>query len=436
MIDAFTFSGSTVAVFGLGRSGLATATALGNSGAEVWAWDDDAGARARAGDAGVPLVDLYSCDWQRPAAIVLSPGIPHTHPYPHPLAVAARSAGCEIIGDMEILARAQRDATFVGITGTNGKSTTTALIGHILESTGHRVQVGGNIGDPVLAFEPLGSGGTYVLEMSSYQLELTHSLVFDVAVLLNLSADHLDRHGGMDGYVAAKRRIFAGQDAGDTAIVGNDDERCRAVFAELERAHAGTVVPVWADDAAEEGFTDIPTLPGSHNRQNAAAAAAVARSLGIESDIIAEGVRSYPGLVHRQERVAVVGGILWVNDSKATNAEAAARAVACYDAVYWIAGGQPKEGGLDAVVPQLHRVRHAFLIGEAAGAFADSLAGRVPCTVSVTLETAVAQAWALARDEAMGDAVVLLSPACASFDQFSDFEARGDAFKQLVGGLA
>jgi UDP-N-acetylmuramoylalanine--D-glutamate ligase len=433
MIDATPFAGTTVAVLGLGRSGRATAAALGHGGAEVWAWDDGAKARIAAGDAGVPLRDLHACDWRQPAALVLSPGIPHTHPYPHPVAVAARAAGCEIIGDIEILARSHRDATFVGVTGTNGKSTTTTLIGHILEAAGRTVQVGGNLGTPALAFEPLGNDGTYVLEMSSYQLELTHSLVFDVAVLLNLSPDHLDRHGGMDGYAAAKKRIFAGQKASHTAIVGIDDDGCRAIFDDLRRTHAGPVVPISATDPIDPPA--VPTLPGAHNRQNAAAASAVARAFGIDSEIVADGIRGYPGLAHRQEQVAVVDGVAYVNDSKATNPDAVARALACYDAIYWIAGGLPKEGGLKALEPHFHRVRHAFLIGEAADAFARGLEGKVAFTKSMDLATAISQARCRARKEGLKNPVVLLSPACASFDQFTDFEARGDAFRHLVEAL-
>ena len=433
MIDTTPFAGATVAVLGLGRSGRATAAALRRSGAEVWAWDDGTEARKAAGDAGVPLRDLHACDWSRPAALVLSPGIPHTHPAPHPVAAAARAAGCEIIGDIEILARAGHDATFVGVTGTNGKSTTTTLIGHILEAAGRTVEVGGNLGTPVLAFEPLGGDGTYVLEMSSYQLELTHSLVFDVAVLLNLSPDHLDRHGGMEGYAAAKERIFAGQKASHTAVVGTDDDHGRALLDDLRRTHPGTVVPIASADGA--GLPDVATLPGAHNRQNAAAASAVARAFGIDSEIIADGIRTYPGLAHRQEQIATLDGVSYVNDSKATNPDAAARALACYDAVYWIAGGLPKEGGLKALEPHFLRVRHAFLIGEAADSFARELEGRVAFTKSGDLANAVGQARTHARKEGLENPVVLLSPACASFDQFSDFEARGDAFRHLVEAL-
>ena len=452
MIEILPFAGSTVAVLGLGRSGMAAATALQKSGAEVWAWDDDAGARAAAADTGVPLVDLRLCDWRRPAALVLSPGIPHTHPAAHAVVERARAAACEIVGDIEVLARSQSGAAYIGITGTNGKSTTTALIGHILHTAGRDVEVGGNLGTPVLAFRPLGRGGTYVLEMSSYQLELTPSLVFDVAVLLNLSPDHLDRHGGMDGYIAAKKRIFAGQGAGHTAIVGVDDDPCRAILTGLRATGAGRVVAISSSGAVDDGIgvedgvlsdgafaldlKPVATLPGRHNWQNAAAACAVARAFGIESEIVASGIRSYPGLAHRQERVAEIDGVTYVNDSKATNAEAAARALACYDAIYWIAGGLPKEGGLAAVQPHFQRIRHAFLIGEAAQAFSRELAARVPFTRSGDLATAVGQARALARSEGVPGAVVLLSPACASFDQFADFEARGDAFRRLVGALA
>ncbi len=457
MIDLSAFAHRPVAVLGLGRSGLATARALAAAGAEVWAWDDNNGARAEARRGDVPLVDLTGCDWHRAAALVLSPGIPLTHPTPHPVVGLARSAGCEVVGDIELLARARREAAFIGITGTNGKSTTTALVGHVLESAGRRVQVGGNIGIPALDCEPLGAGGVYVLEMSSFQLDLSPSVVFDVAVLLNISPDHLERHGGMEGYVKAKMGIFRGRTPDCTAVVGVDDERSRAIFESLRAEGGGTVIPVSGRGRAAGGvyarrgvlhdetrgyalpmmdLKTVPALPGEHNWQNAAAAYATARAAGVDHDDVVAGIASYPGLAHRQERVAVIGGVAFVNDSKATNADAAARALASYDAVYWIAGGRPKEGGIEAVMPYLDRVRHAFLIGEAAQVFAAALGNRVPVTVSGTLEAAVEAAAARARDEAVPGAVVLLSPACASFDQFTDFEARGDAFRRLVEGLS
>lgn len=465
MIDLFPFAGYPVAVFGLGRSGLTSAQALKESGAEVSAWDDDEAARERAGEEGVPLDNLYECDWSQHTTLVLSPGIPLHHPEPHPIVEKAVAANVEVICDVELLIRAQRDASYIGITGTNGKSTTTALVGHIMLVSGRDAEIGGNLGIPVLELAALGLDATYVLEMSSYQLELTKSITFDVAVLLNISPDHLDRHGGMDGYIAAKKLIFHRQTAPRTAVIGVDDENCRTIYEDLkaadeqvvigisgsERVHGGVYVidGVMIDDTEGQetpvmDLKDIPSLPGRHNWQNAAAAYAAAKSAGVQPHAAMACIQSYPGLVHRQEAVAVINGVGYVNDSKATNAEAASRALACYDAIYWIVGGRPKDGGLKAaeshLAPGLTNVRHAFLIGEAALEFSQFLDGRVPITMSGDLKAAVKDAHALAKKEkasweSSGGAVVLLSPACASFDQFDDFEARGDAFKDLVEAL-
>ena len=456
VIDVVSLQGRSVAVLGLGRAGLAAAKALKRSNADVWAWDDDAGVRRAAAGEGVPLVDLSACDWSDVAALVQSPGIPHTHPSPHPVAALARRAGCEIIDDVELLARSQRDARYIGITGTNGKSTTTALIGHVLGAAGQRIEVGGNIGTPALAMEPLDADGTYVLEMSSYQLELSPSVTFDVAVLLNISPDHLERHGGMGGYVAAKKMIFQGQTPAHTAIVCIDDAHCRSIFEDLDAAGGQAVIPVSGHARAAGGvfvfdgvlhddtegraapvmdLRGLTTLPGSHNWQNSAAAYAAAKVAGATPRLIVEGIGTYSGLAHRQELVRIIGGIAYVNDSKATNADAAAKALACYDNVYWIAGGQAKHGGPEGLEPFMGRIRHAFLIGDAAAAFAESLRGKVDITLCGDLETAVARASDAALLDGSEDAVVLLSPACASFDQFAHFEARGDAFRIFVEAL-
>jgi UDP-N-acetylmuramoylalanine--D-glutamate ligase len=459
-IDAFPFTGYPIAVFGLGRSGLAAAKALHEADAEVWAWDDDEGARARAKDAGVPLVDLYMADWSQHTTLVVSPGVPLHHPKPHPIVTLARNAGCEVIGDIELLARCQRDCAYIGVTGTNGKSTTTALIGHILQTAGREAEIGGNIGVPAMDLESMGPEGAYVLEMSSYQLDLTLSITFDVAVLLNISNDHLDRHGGLDGYIKAKRQIFHRQTKPRTAVVGVDDAHSRAVYDDLKKTGDQVVVPISGQGPAAGGvyvsagtlFDDtegsntpimnlgvVKTLTGTHNAQNAAAAYAACRAAGLGAPVIAACINSYPGLVHRQERVDIVDGVLYVNDSKATNADAAARALASYQDIYWIAGGRPKDGGLEPVLDSLSSVRHAFLIGEAAAAFGQALDGRAPYTVSGDLQTALDQARVMAAadrvEKGLAEPVVLLSPACASFDQFSDFEARGDAFRDLVEAL-
>lgn len=456
MIDLGFFAGLPVAVFGLARSGLTAARALHASGAEVWAWDDSEDRRAAAAAEGIPLVDLYSCNWEELTSLVLSPGIPHSHPAPHPVAALARKHGCEIIGDIELLARAQRNASYVGITGTNGKSTTTALIGHILETAGRETAVGGNLGTPVLTLDALDGGGFYVLEMSSYQLELTVSITFDVAVLLNITPDHLERHGGMAGYVAAKRLIFHRQTRPRTAVIGIDDATCRGIYEDLKAADEQVVVPVSGAtrcaggvyaaagvlvDDTESAATpvmdlrEVATLPGSHNWQNAAAAYAACKAAGLMPPVIAACLRSFPGLPHRQERVAVIDGVLYVNDSKATNVDAAAKALACYQDIYWIAGGRAKEGGfaeLDALLP---RVVRAFLIGEAEALLAEALRGKVEAARCGTLDKAVGAARQRALDDGRPHPVVLLSPACASFDQYPDFEVRGEAFRAAVEAL-
>ncbi|MCG8354879.1 MAG: UDP-N-acetylmuramoyl-L-alanine--D-glutamate ligase [Kiloniellales bacterium] len=450
------FNALPVAVLGLGKSGIAAAKVLAESGAEGWAWDDNEDVRARAREQGIPLVDLASCNWQELTTLVLSPGIPHSHPEPHPVTELARRHKVEIIGDIELLARAQRDARYIGITGTNGKSTTTALIAHILETAGREIQVGGNIGTPVLELEPLDGSGLYVLEMSSYQLELTLSITFDVAVLLNVSPDHLERHGGFEGYLAAKRLIFHRQTKPRTAVVGVDDAVSRGVCDELRAADDQIVVPISGEGrvvggvyAAEGVLYDetegepvpaldlrqIISLPGSHNWQNAAAAFAACKAAGLQPPVIAACLRSFPGLAHRQEVLTAIDGVLYVNDSKATNADAAAKALACYGQIYWIAGGLAKDGGIAGLEPFFDRIVHAFLIGAAAEDFAAVLEGKVDTTICGDLETAVARAQALATAGGREGAVVLLSPACASFDQYRNFELRGDAFRALVAAL-
>lgn len=457
MIDVFYMNGYRAGVMGLGRSGLSAAKAMRESGAEVWAWDDNEDRRADAAAEGVTLVDLRNCNMAELDTLVWSPGIPHDKPEPHPVASAAKAANVEIVCDIEVLARTQRDASYIGITGTNGKSTTTALIGHILELGGREIEVGGNFGVPALELRPLQEGGTYVLEMSSYQLELTLSITFDVGVLLNISADHLDRHGGLDGYIAAKRLIFHRQTDPRTAVVGVDDEYGRAIRADLVKAGDQIVIPVSGSRRVEGGvyaidgvlyddrdgnavaavdLTAIPTLPGEHNWQNAAAAYAATCAAGLAPPVVATALQSFPGLDHRQELLAVVDDVFYVNDSKATNADAAGKALASYDHIFWIAGGRAKEGGIESLDALFSRVAHAFLIGEAAEAFADTLDGKVPYTRSGDLAAAVplAREMATAPDAPKGS-VVLLSPACASFDQFDGFEDRGNAFAALVEDL-
>jgi len=457
MIEIAPCRGQTVAVMGLGASGLNAAKALVASGALVLAWDDSAAKRDEAAKAGVPIADLTAAEWAGIDLLVMSPGIPHRHPKPHPVAAAARAAGVDIVCDVELLWRARPEARYVGITGTNGKSTTTALVGHILQSAGLPTEVGGNLGPAALSLKPLDGAGIYVLELSSYQLELILTVAFDVAVLLNITPDHLGRHGGMDGYIAAKRRVFDQTRGAAVAVIGVDDEPSREIRAELDDRRDRRVVPISSAEAAPRGvyvrdgaliddldgdhrtaldLKQVPTLPGAHNWQNAAAAYAVARALGVASADAVRSIASFPGLRHRQELVAIIDGVRYVNDSKATNADAAEKALVCYDHIYWIAGGQPKEGGIDSLKPHFPRIVHAFLIGEAAPAFARVLEGRVPYTMAGDLASAVAAARNLAAGPAgKANGVVLLSPACASFDQFANFEARGDMFRALVERL-
>lgn len=438
MIDLSALPLKTVAVLGLARSGVAAALALQAAGKTVLAWDDGARARDAAAKAGVALTDLNDADWSKIDALSLSPGIPHSFPKPNAIVAKAKAAGCALISDNELLARAieGKGPKLVAITGTNGKSTTTALIGHLLKSAGVAAEIGGNLGVGALALNPLPADGVYVLELSSYQLELMPTAVFDVAVLLNVSPDHLDRHGGMEGYVAAKRRIFDRQRAGQIAVVGADDDWCRAIAAELDLRPA-TVVRLDPDHPPFD-LSLARALPGRHNAQNAVAAVAVARALGLDGAEILAGLNGFPGLRHRQQHVATIEGVAFVNDSKATNADAAANALGCYDAIYWIAGGVSKEGGIESLRKFFPRLRHAYLIGQAAAEFSKTLAD-IPQSLCGDIATAVRMAFSQARRDAAdgmaGAVTVLLSPACASFDQFDNFERRGDAFIDLVERL-
>jgi len=434
MIDLSASPLSTVAVLGLARSGVAAALALQAAGKTVLAWDDSPAARDAATAAGVTISDLNRADWRRIDALSLSPGIPHSFPEPHPITVKAKAAGVELLSDNELLARAiaGTGVRLVAITGTNGKSTTTALTGHLLRAAGIPVEIGGNLGFGALALAPMPAGGVYVLELSSYQLELMPTAVFDVAVLLNISPDHLDRHGSMGGYVAAKRRIFAGQHPGQVSVIGTDDAWCREMAAQLDQRPV-TVIRIDPDHPGLP-LAQAKALPGRHNAQNAAAAIAICRALGVEDSDIQEGLNSFPGLRHRQQQVATLSGVSFVNDSKATNADAAGNALGCYDAIYWIAGGVPKEGGVESLRRFFPRIRHAYLIGQAANDFSKTL-GDTPHSLCGELATAVAKAFAQARQDGIEGAVVLLSPACASFDQYPNFEKRGDHFVDLVDQL-
>ncbi len=455
MIPVAAFNQRTVAVLGLARSGLSTARALRAGGADVVAWDDAAARREAARAAGITLADPAGLDWREIAALVPSPGVPLHAPTPHAAVLAARAAGCEVIGDMELFARAKLPARIAAVTGTNGKSTTTALLAYVLRACGRAAVEGGNIGTAVLDLPVLGDGGVYVLELSSYQLDLTKSFTADIAVMLNLSADHIDRHGSMAAYVAAKERLFLQQRPEQIAAIGVDDADSRAMFERVRTARPKSTVPfsansplaggVFVQDGVLHDARLGPARPvidlrrgrliGGHNWQNAAAAYAAATALDCPPEAAARALLTFPGLAHRIEDVGVVQGVRFINDSKATNADAAARALACFDNVYWIAGGRPKEGGIGSLASYFPRIRHAFLIGEAAADFAATLADTVPHTRSQTLARATEAALTAARKDGIQNAVVLLSPACASFDQFKNFEERGDVFRDLVGSL-
>src|ERR1700756_3911181 len=459
MTPVTSFAGKTVAVFGLGGSGLASCHALKAGGAEVIAGDDNADNVAKAAQAGFVTADLRSVSWANFAALILTPGAPLTHPAPHWSVLLARESGVEVIGDIELFCRERRryapDAPFVAITGTNGKSTTTALIAHLMKVAGYDTQMGGNIGTAILSLEPPRRGRVHVIEMSSYQIDLTPSLDPTVGILLNLSEDHIDRHGTMAHYAEVKERLVAGVQPQGTAIVGVDDGFSRNIADRLERAGKRVVrvsvrnplpdgiyvehetILRAAGAARSEGarIGGIGSLRGLHNAQNAACAAACALALGLARDTLQQGLRSFPGLAHRMEQVGRRGNVLFVNDSKGTNADAAAHALSSFSDIFWIAGGRAKQGGIAGLSEYFPRIRKAYLIGEAAAEFSGTLGDRVPHEMSGTLDAAVASAARDAEASGLHDAIVLLSPACASFDQYRNFEIRGAAFRDLVNAL-
>ncbi|MEL7098585.1 MAG: UDP-N-acetylmuramoyl-L-alanine--D-glutamate ligase [Pseudomonadota bacterium] len=459
MIPVQGLKGARVAILGLGRSGLSAARALKAGGAEPLCWDDTEAARTRAADEGFAPHDLHRVDWSGIDRLVVSPGIAHLYPAPNPVVAAAQAAGVAIDNDIglffqsfasEAWARFDTAPRVVAVTGSNGKSTTSALIHHILEAAGRSSQLAGNIGRGVLDIDPPGDGDVVVLELSSYQTELARSLTPDIAVFTNLTPDHLDRHGGMGGYFAAKRRLFS-EGGPDRAIIGVDEAEGRFLAGQLAESAADDRVirvsvsakpagPGW-QVAARKGFLsewrkgkqvanidlrDIPGLPGAHNHQNACAAFAACRALGLAPRVIEAGLRSYPGLPHRSQLIAEVGGVRYVNDSKATNVDSAVKALEAFGAIRWICGGLQKEGGLDALNAAAGSVRKAYVIGREASGFALQLT--MPSQVCGDMETAVAAAMA---DAAPGD-VVLLAPAAASFDQYDNFEQRGEAFISAV----
>ncbi len=451
-----------IGVYGLGATGLATCEALSASGAEVYCWDDKEDARAKTANTRYAAEHPKHWPWKELSSLALSPGVPLTHPAPHPIVKKAHQVGVEVIGDIEFFARAvnaippKERPRVVAVTGSNGKSTTTALIGHVLKECGRDAIIGGNIGKPVLLLPAIEAYRTYVLELSSFQLDLAKTLRANSAVLLNLSPDHIDRHGDMGGYAAAKRRIFLNQTADDNSIIGVDDHWSQGICAKLLSDGVQQVIPISSEGALGRGvfalnarlyyslgdrsgeagdISHIASLRGQHNWQNAAAALAVAISEGVAPNVAANAMDRFAGLPHRMEVVAKKGAVTFVNDSKATNADAASRALKSYEDIFWIAGGKAKEGGVASLRPLMERVRAVYLIGEAAREFEGQLAGAAPCFQCGDMPSAVARAARDAASSGLPSPVVLLSPACASYDQFRNFEERGDVFRKLANQI-
>lgn len=460
MIVVDEFAGKQVAVYGLGRTGLSVIGSLLAGGASVVVWDDAEDAREAASEVGALVMDPSGWNWLGIESLVLSPGIPLTHPAPHDIVRAARHAGVPVIGDIELFARAlnasDKDVRVIAVTGTNGKSTTTSLIEHLLLRTGMDVQAGGNIGIPVLELEPPEDGSIYVLEVSSYQADLIESLRLDILVFLNLTPDHLDRHGDMAGYMKAKLRLVDRLTSEGKIVLGVGSRPTQELCTRFTLSRKEALIPVSADRVLGEGIfvvggllydgtfanaekvadiKSIASLAGRHNWENAAAAYAVCHTLGTERSLFQSAFESFEGLPHRTRIVAEIGKVLFVDDSKATNLEAASRAINAFNDVFWIAGGRGKGEDYRDLAPVFSRIRRAYLIGEAAGEIAEALAGEVDCIEAQTMERAIALAAKEAGVSRAPQPVVLLSPACASFDQFKDFEDRGETFGRLAQEL-
>lgn len=452
MITSNAFADKKIIILGLGLSGLSTARALKVGGARVWVWDDNEKVRAKVKE--FPLLNPQTVKWQDFDALLLAPGIPLTHPEPHPAVYAAHAANRPVIGDMEVFANANLSARVIGVTGTNGKSTTTALIGHILQHTKRPSAVGGNIGYPILDLPPLGADGVYALEISSFQIDLSPNLAPDVAVLLNITEDHLDRHGSIENYAAVKAKLLWQQAPSAVSVVSLDDVPSASIARDLFLA-GRRVIGISTQRPVDDGvyvangqlidsmhgvaqpvldLRSVSRLPGEHNWQNMAAAYAAVRAAGLGTTEAADAIISFKGLAHRQEFIIETGGIQFVNDSKATNVEAAKKALSSYENIYWIVGGRPKKSGLQGIDAELGNVTAAYTIGESADAFAKYLDGKIPhVQVCETMNLAIDQAFeaALSDGSSQPPATILLSPACASFDQFDNFEQRGETFRAL-----
>jgi UDP-N-acetylmuramoylalanine--D-glutamate ligase len=464
MID--TLLGKNIAIFGLGKSGLSAAETLRRYGTNVIAYDEDVDKCSQASEKGITVKSLMNVDFSKIDFLLWSPGIPHTHPKEHPIAAKAREAGVPLFCDIELFMRVVDNSTWVGISGTNGKSTTTSLLGHILKSSGEDCEVGGNIGVPVFAMQGEGfdtkkaSYKTYVLELSRYQLELTPSLDLDVAILLNITPDHLTRHGGMQGYVDAKKSLFSGNKK-KICIISIDDEYCQKIYQELKTRSNVKAIPISIKNKPEGGYFvkkdilydntgDTPVeimnleglerLRGDHNAQNIMACYAAAKALKVAPSKIISAIESFEGLAHRQELVDEIDGVQYINDSKATNADATEKALSCFDEIYLILGGLPKEDGILSLLPYLPKIKRVFLIGKAQEEFFKVLDKKISKLYKCnTLDKALYMASNYAKSDLQKRAVVrpvvLLSPACASFDQFANFEQRGDVFKEMVKNL-
>lgn len=468
MIDITQYRGQLVAVLGLGKSGTSSLRALKAGAAVVVGWDDNIITREALLTESRPaylalslhksLKNPTSYKWKDFQALVLSPGIPFTHPEPHPAVKAAQAAGCPVICDIELLHNAYLHANYIGITGTNGKSTTTSLIGHILKESNVRTEIGGNLGTPVLELNPLAADGTYVLEISSYQLDLLKDTRFNTAILLNITPDHLDRHGDLEGYIAAKKRIFHNQTTEDVAIISIDNPHTLKIHETLQQqGHAARLIPISTKKRTENGISiingtlyndidgtggeeiilpELTYLPGEHNNENIAAAFAACYIKGIKSSKIIKKIQSFAGLKHRLQYIDCINGIRFINDSKATNATSAEKALLSFDNIYWIAGGVPKDGGITSLEHCFPRITHAFLLGKSEEEFAATLEGKVPFSMCGDLDNAFNEAYAMAIARNDENAVILFSPACASFDQWRNFEQRGDAFCAKVKNLS
>lgn len=453
MLALTAYDQQNIALFGLGGSGLSTAKALAKGGARVTCWDDSEDVCKSAAQQGLTVKDLHLIDFTRIDCLVLSPGVPFTHPKPHWSVVLAKSAGIPVIGDIELFDQQRRlsapDSTLIAITGTNGKSTTTALIAHLLSNAGLPVEMGGNIGRAVCDFDRLDNETYFVVECSSYQIDLAPNLKPNIGVLLNLTPDHLDRHGTMEHYAEVKSRLVKNSDA---AIVGVDDQYCRAIAEALPQGRE-KLIPITVENQLDHGgytennhaclrvcetshpcidLTGNYALRGKHNGQNTCAALASCVLAGVAPEQFIGGFANFGGLIDRMQPLEKIGNVLVVNDSKGTNADATAFALDSFDTIYWIAGGLAKEGGIQSLSGYFNKIVKAYLIGEAAPSFAQTLEGQVPFEMSGTLETAFHHALNDADIGGEKAPVILLSPACASFDQFPSYAERGRVFRDLV----